>query len=197
MSPAATKTAKPDIVLLANSEGEVREVAPEAETKKAPARRSSSKASAKDLTAAADELLAAADPKKAEAAKAAPKSSAKKSTAKSATAKKPAAKKATAKKASSKTGADAAAAPANAVVAKPEIVLSPEEKAKAIAAEKAAKAKALASIKIGPKGVYTEDSIRVYLLEIGRIRLLRPDVEIELELKIADLLHLEELAAQF
>ena len=58
-------------------------------------------------------------------------------------------------------------------------------------------AKALGNIKIGPKGIYTEDSIRVYLQEIGRIRLLRPDEEIERARKIADLLQLEELATQY
>jgi RNA polymerase primary sigma factor len=43
---------------------------------------------------------------------------------------------------------------------------------------------------------YTEDSIRLYLQEIGRIRLLRADEEIELARKIADLLELERVREQ-
>lgn len=43
------------------------------------------------------------------------------------------------------------------------------------------------------KKQYTEDSIRLYLQEIGRIRLLRADEEIELARKIAELLQMERV----
>ena len=117
------------------------------------------------------------------------------------------AKTAATKTAASKTAAKPAAkgtkAAAKPAVVKPVVVVlddAPDGDDQAEAGgelpKDAKSAKALASIKVGPKGVYTEDSIRVYLQEIGRIRLLRPDEEIELARKIADLLELEEKAAE-
>ncbi|WP_404783676.1 RNA polymerase sigma factor RpoD [Altericista sp. CCNU0014] len=59
--------------------------------------------------------------------------------------------------------------------------------------EKAEKAKGARRRGQAKKKHYTEDSIRLYLQEIGRIRLLRADEEIELARKIADLLSLERI----
>ncbi len=63
-------------------------------------------------------------------------------------------------------------------------------------ASKIAKARSTKRRTQAKKKHYTEDSIRLYLQEIGRIRLLRADEEIELARKIADLLELERVRDQ-